>query len=77
MDEKLLEAHLTPLRQQLERIETMLRDAQKNEVRNREDIAALKAEVAHLRRVIHAAVAAVGALVIQAVIFWVNAPPVG
>ena len=76
MDEKLLEAHLTPMRQQLERIEKMVGDAAEKSTQTREDIAALKADNTHLKKIVYGFGGVISLLVVQAVVFWVQTPPV-
>ena len=52
IDERLLEAHLAPIREDVREIKAMLTTAQERGRQRDEDIAAMKVEIAFLKRVV-------------------------
>ena len=67
-DERLLNAHLLPIREDIREIKTMLTTATERGNAMRADMAAMKVEIAFLKRVVFGGGAAVGLLVLETVI---------
>ena len=67
-DERLLDAHLLPIRDDIREIKAMLMAATERGNTMREDMAAMKVEIGFLKRVVFGGGAAVGLLVAETVI---------
>ena len=67
-DERLLNAHLLPIREDIREIKAMLMTATERGNAMRADMAAMKVEIAFLKRVVFGGGAAVGLLVLETVI---------
>ena len=67
-DERLLDAHLKPIREDIREIKAMLTIATERGNSIRADMAAMKVEIAFLKRVVFGGGAAVGLLVLETVI---------
>ena len=67
-DERLLNAHLLPIREDIREIKTMLTTATERGNQMRADMAAMKVEITFLKRVVFGGGAAVGLLVAETVI---------
>ena len=55
LDERLLEAHLAPIREDVRDIKAMLTASAERGVQMREDVATMKVEIAFLKRVVFGA----------------------
>ena len=67
LDERLLDAHLNPIRDDIREIKTMLSNASERGVLMREDVAAMKVEIIFLKRVVFGGGAALILIVAETV----------
>ena len=67
-DERLLSAHLLPIREDVREIKTMLAAATERGSAMREDMAGMKVEITFLKRVVFGACGVAAVLVIETVI---------
>ena len=65
LDERLLDAHLLPIRDDIREIKAMLTKAAERGNIMREDMAAMKVEITFLKRVVFGGGAAVGLLILE------------
>ena len=68
MDERLLEAHLAPIREDIREIKGMLSAAQELGRERGEEMAAMRVEIAFLKRVVFGACGVAGLLMVETIL---------
>ena len=72
LDERLLEAHLAPIREDVRDIKAMLTASAERGVQMREDVATMKVEIAFLKRVVFGTAGVAGGAAVAVILKYLG-----